>query len=65
MNTPMLFADCVRDHADLLLLEINIARRADELSQLRGPSCNWHDDVECWLEAEREMLCAHAEPAFA
>jgi hypothetical protein len=35
-------------------LEIRIAKRADQLSQNRGDTCN--QSLACWLQAAKEIL---------
>lgn len=47
--------DVVSTEEDLLPLQLRIARRADELAQLRSEH-SAGDDRECWLQAERELL---------
>jgi len=46
---------------DLLRLEIKIAQRADQLWQDNGLARG--NDLEHWLQAEREILTGVASPA--
>jgi hypothetical protein len=56
MNLLAQFDRKVRAEADLLQFEREIARRADLLAAARGGPSSQQDDVECWLEAERQIL---------
>lgn len=56
MNLLAQFDRKVRDEADVLQLALEIARRADLLAAARGAPRRHQDDVECWLEAERQIL---------
>lgn len=56
MNTAELVDDVALRMGDLLALELQIARRADELARARPGTRNENTDWECWLEAEREVL---------
>jgi hypothetical protein len=56
MNLLAQFDRKVRDEADLLQFEREIARRADLLAAARGGPSSQQEDVECWLEAERQIL---------
>lgn len=51
----------------LLRLQLRIAQRADELAQSRMSERNPDLDLQCWLEAEREILnrCGGAGLALA
>jgi hypothetical protein len=37
-------------------LQLEVARRADELAQTHRAAADAKSDRECWLEAEREVL---------
>lgn len=50
------FNECIRDEADLLELEIQIARRADQLARQHLTDRDHDDDLRCWLEAEEDVL---------
>lgn len=65
MNTAEQFHGGMCNEADLLQLEIEIARRADELAMSRGTARDHAADWDCWLEAEREVLHAVHEAVFA
>ncbi len=56
MNSPAKYHQlpAVYLEADLLKLEIKVARRADQLSQKHGGSRG--RDLEHWLQAEHEIL---------
>jgi hypothetical protein len=41
---------------ELSQFELHVARRADELARMNGPSLS--RDLEFWLQAERELLQA-------
>ncbi len=56
MNLLAQFDRKVRDESDLLGLEQEIARRADVLATARSDRVGRQADVECWLEAERQIL---------
>ena len=57
------FRENVRNEADLLRLEMRIARRADEVAKMRGTFGRQADDWDCWFEAEQEVLTDAPEPA--
>jgi len=40
----------------LFALELDIARKADELARERGVADGWN--LQCWLQAEAEILAA-------
>ena len=64
MNTAELIEYAVSPEADLLQLQLEIARRADELAQSRAGNGSGSDDRNCWLEAEKEVLSRIADPAL-
>ena len=55
MNSTELIEQ-VRCADDLIELQLRIARRADELAQLRAPPAADRAGRQLWLEAEREIL---------
>lgn len=48
------------DENRLVLLHLEIAQRADQLAQRQDGRRDRAADLQCWLEAEREVLEAHA-----
>lgn len=64
MNTAELIEYAVSPEADLLQLQLEIARRADELAQSRASNDGGNDDRNCWLEAEKEVLSRIADLAL-
>ena len=65
MNTAELIGHAVSPEAELLQLQLEIARRADELAQSRAGNRSRKSDRNCWIEAEKEVLSRIAEPALA
>ena len=63
MNTPELIQDKVTTETDLTQLQLQIARRADELARAKVGRCEEKSDLDCWLQAEREILGQVTEPA--
>ena len=64
MNTAELIEYAVSPEAELLQLQLEIARRADELAQSRAGDGSERDDRNCWIKAEKEVLSRIAEPAL-
>jgi hypothetical protein len=56
MNTATRLPDGITDDIDLLQLQLEIARRADELRSLRGYDPECATDRDLWLEAEQDVL---------
>jgi hypothetical protein len=65
MNATELIDDMVSTENELLQLQLQIARRADELAQTRAHRQSGQTDRDFWLEAENEVLNPGAEPALA
>ena len=61
MNTAEQIDDAVAPNDDLLHLQLEIARRADQLARTRGAQFTGKTDLSCWLEAEREVLSSTRE----
>ena len=64
MNTAELIEYAASPEAELLQLQLEIARRADELAQSRAGDGSESDDRNCWIKAEKEVLSRIAEPAL-
>jgi len=58
MNSATRLPLCINDDIDLLQLELEIARRADELRSLRGYDTECATDRALWIEAEEDVLAA-------
>jgi hypothetical protein len=63
MNTPELIQDNGTTETDLTQLQLQIARRADELARANVGRLKESNDLDCWLQAEREIIGRMAEPA--
>ena len=61
MNTAELMDDALSPDDGLLHLQLEIARRADQLARTRGAGFTGETDLNCWLEAEREVLSSTRE----
>jgi hypothetical protein len=64
MKTEERSNDAVNSEDDLLRLQLQVARRADELAQSRGRQSTTPDDWEYWLEAERQVLSHSRAPVL-
>ena len=64
MNTAELIEYAASPEAEWLQLQLEIARRADELAQSRAAHGSEDDDRHCWINAEKEVLSRIAEPAL-
>ena len=64
MNTAELIDDAALPNDEMLQVQLLIARRADQLARSRATQSDGNTDLNCWLEAEREVL-GRAEPDFA
>jgi len=56
MTTAAFFTEFIHDNPDLLQLEVEIARRADELADHVASGSRVETDRDCWLRAEAEVL---------
>jgi hypothetical protein len=61
MDTAQLIEHAVSPGADLLPVQLQIARRADEIAQSRSGTRSGSDDWNCWIEAEKEVLSRLAD----